>query len=795
MYAATDGGVSSSPDGGATWTTWYDLTKDLCIAECYRMGAVPNSNSAFFTGTHDNGIWSYDGANSTAKWLNIEAGDCGEIAAVSADSLYANYFIGRKIKRGKKTANNWNFFNTNLPAGNYPNGSQATLVQLHDTLFTTSQRLLRSIDKGVTWQAVPSAIPDVVENGITLNNGNFMNVLTTAPNNSKIMYVSKRRTSYSNTYPATPLIYRSNDGGDTWLPVYNRTDTIYGTTTAFTPDKMLPNLHLNRIAVHPTNPDRLWAVFSGYQKNQKVYESIDGGRSWANITGGGLPNLPVNTLVAFEKDGLLQLVVGTDVGVYYTNQTLIGCPGGIQWQDFMQGAVVAHDFPNVIVQELEIHGTGNNRVLRAATFGRGIWETPLPTISNCSCAACGEAGYPLYANFTVFPEQAIGDNQFEPNTNWQQWLTELSTIQFRDASTGIIPANGYNWTFENSGLNLNCNGDILTNEPCASVYWNTSGNFDATLTVTDITGCTNTITQTLNIHPYSANCTINTTPATTLVHPVVTCSLLNSPCAANNANGIIYIQPIPTQYASGAYTYDITADNNLAFYANNQDLVTEPDGRLSLHCLAADTYTILITDDVSGCSTTKTVVLNQPITQNIVVQTTATTNSHVSCNGSTDYCDGYFEIFNLPTYYTYVWSGTTCDTCHSAANHQLYAGPHTVTITDPVTGCSKVLGFTIGSSSNIGNGSGGLAGSVDISVNPVVFDNTTNVGLLLPEGAEVTIEVFDVNGIKRATLLNNEFRPAGTYSIPHNATGQPDGVYIYVASVCQTIKGKIGIKQ
>lgn len=215
LYAATDGGVSSSPDGGTTWSTWYDLTKDLCIAECYRMGAVPNSNNAFFTGAHDNGIWSYDGANSTAKWLNIEAGDCGEIAAVSADSLYANYFIGRKIKRGKKTANNWNFFNTNLPAGNYPNGSQATLVQLHDTLFTTSQRLLRSIDKGVTWQAVPSAIPDVVENGITLNNGNFMNVLTTAPNNSKIMYVSKRRTSYSNTYPATPLIYRSNDGGDT----------------------------------------------------------------------------------------------------------------------------------------------------------------------------------------------------------------------------------------------------------------------------------------------------------------------------------------------------------------------------------------------------------------------------------------------------------------------------------------------------------------------------------------------------------------------------------------------------
>ncbi|MCB0314332.1 MAG: hypothetical protein KDH84_13905, partial [Calditrichaeota bacterium] len=64
-----------------------------------------------------------------------------------------------------------------------------------------------------------------------------------------------------------------------------------------------------------------------------------------------------------QRGGIDALYVGTDVGIYYRNNTMS------EWMPFIT------NLPNVIVQELEIH-YGSDR-LRAATYGRGIWESPL----------------------------------------------------------------------------------------------------------------------------------------------------------------------------------------------------------------------------------------------------------------------------------------------------------------------------------------------------------------------------------------------------------------------------------
>ena len=60
--------------------------------------------------------------------------------------------------------------------------------------------------------------------------------------------------------------------------------------------------------------------------------------------------------------------IGTDVGVYYKDNTMT------EWVPFNNG------LPNVIVNELEIHYSEGT--ISAATYGRGVWESPLNTISN-----------------------------------------------------------------------------------------------------------------------------------------------------------------------------------------------------------------------------------------------------------------------------------------------------------------------------------------------------------------------------------------------------------------------------
>ena len=65
---------------------------------------------------------------------------------------------------------------------------------------------------------------------------------------------------------------------------------------------------------------------------------------------------------------MMILYIGTDIGVYHKDNTMS------DWQAFKTG------LPNVTIDELEIHyGAGK---IRAATFGRGIWESVLHSQPN-----------------------------------------------------------------------------------------------------------------------------------------------------------------------------------------------------------------------------------------------------------------------------------------------------------------------------------------------------------------------------------------------------------------------------
>ena len=125
------------------------------------------------------------------------------------------------------------------------------------------------------------------------------------------------------------------------------------------------------IAIKNDDPNTVWITVGGYTDGEKVFESTDGGSSWTNISA-GLPNIPVMCVVQYKSPTDRDvLFVGTDAGVYAKN----GVPN---WVSYNLG------LPNVVVTELEIHYSsgGAADILRAGTYGRGLWETeilaPLP---------------------------------------------------------------------------------------------------------------------------------------------------------------------------------------------------------------------------------------------------------------------------------------------------------------------------------------------------------------------------------------------------------------------------------
>src|SRR5690606_28467442 len=158
--------------------------------------------------------------------------------------------------------------------------------------------------------------------------------MAVAPSNSNVIYIA-----------TLTQIRKTTNGGSSWTVINNG----------------LANLNISYIAVHNLNPNILWVTFSGSSNGNKVYKSVDGGTSWVNVSG-NLPNIPVNCVV-YENGTNNGIYVGTDMGVYYKNDDLLN------WEAFMD------NLPNVQVNELEIfYPTGK---IRAATYGRGIWESGL----------------------------------------------------------------------------------------------------------------------------------------------------------------------------------------------------------------------------------------------------------------------------------------------------------------------------------------------------------------------------------------------------------------------------------
>ncbi len=312
IYASTDGGLFVSPDNGQSWN---DHSDGLAIAQIYRLGASTQSRNKILTGWQDNG------SNlMTSNWIKMLGGDGMEAIIDYSDDqvMYASYYYGR-VYRTLNSGYDWNNITGDIPG----DGAWVTpyLQDPNDpkTLYIAYEDVYKSTNRGNSWTKISNL------------GGNDKRALAVAPSDSNYIYTA--------TYN---LLYRTKDGGATWTNVMGN----------------LPNT-ITYIAIDPNNPERVFVTASNYTTGEKVFMSEDAGDNWTNISG-NLPNLPANCIV-YEKNSDDGIYVGMDVGVYYRD-SLLG-----DWIPYSK------NLPNVIVNELQINYQHN--LLRAATYGRGLWES------------------------------------------------------------------------------------------------------------------------------------------------------------------------------------------------------------------------------------------------------------------------------------------------------------------------------------------------------------------------------------------------------------------------------------
>jgi photosystem II stability/assembly factor-like uncharacterized protein len=346
VLVATDGGVSLSLNGGKNFK---DITGPMSIMQYYSMGLSPHEPDEWLAGSQDNFTHQYSKSNLSL----FGGGDGMECFYDPNDSktIFFSYQFGNIFKKS---------------------GNELKVIS-----------------------------------GNLSGTGDFITPFILHPTNSNILYMGFQNNLYrtiEDVGPSLQVLISVEDNIRNFCTSLKQPDAIYFATnfdiykydgkTSLTKRMKLPLLRssiISNFKVSAIDANTIWLTLSGNSDGFKVFKSNDDGESWVNMSE-GLPNLAVNCIVE-QPNANGTLYLGTEVGVFRYDNSLM------KWEHWSNG------LPTASVTDLEIQYTAN--VIRAATYGRAIWEAPLEQNSS-----------PNPVEFT----ELIGDN--ERGVNSLNWITK-----------------------------------------------------------------------------------------------------------------------------------------------------------------------------------------------------------------------------------------------------------------------------------------------------------------------------------------------------------------------------------
>jgi len=480
-----DGGIFHTTNSTANWS---DLSSNLQIGQLYGLGMSTSKPNTVLSGWQDNGT---NLMTTTTSWNSPLGGDGMKCFIDYSNDLnmYGEQY-NASFNSSTDGGVNWNSIGPNTTetsAWATPWKQDPTKPA---TIYGGLTNLWSSPDNGNTWSQLGSN-PDQTT---------YMDEFAVAPTNSQIIFVTK-----------STGIYKTIDGGNNWTTVSGLPNTDAATYIAFC----------------PTNANIVYITYSGYTAGSKVFVTTNGGTTWTNYST-GLPNLPADC-ITYQKNAHGAVYIGMDVGVYYRDSTLSS------WQPYSNG------LPNVIVNQMEIYyPTGK---IRAATYGRGIWEIPVYTppavtaptalFTASSTAICAGKAINFTDNSTGSPSSWSWT--FPGGTPSSSTAASPSGIVFAAAGTFTISMTATNSIGNNTHtqvITVNANPTVTSSETVSSICngassslsalgastysWSPSGTLNTpigtpvtanpaatttyTVTGTNASGCTNTSVITLTVH-------------------------------------------------------------------------------------------------------------------------------------------------------------------------------------------------------------------------------------------------------------------------------------------------------
>lgn len=399
----------SLSDGGIYKSTdngdnWTDLSPGLNIRQFYRIANSQVNQNIITGGAQDNGSVARQSSGNWVDWLGADGME-GLVSPTDPLKIWGTSQNGALYR-------SVNGGNTYSGLGQPSSGQWVTPLWIHPTnetiLYGGWTGVYKSTNSGSTWTNISAG---------TISTS--LADLAVSPSNPNYIYASNGS-----------ILYVTTNDGVTWA-----TRTAPAT--------------INDIAIDPTNPDKIWIACNS--TSNRILVSTDAGATFTNISS-NLPAIVARTVVVDDQVPR-NIYVGMNIGVYHKLEPDAG------WGNY------SDNLPLVAVNELEIQKAAGK--LRVATYGRGVWESPLAS----SCAS------------------TIPVADFSANT---VTICANQSINFINNSTNC--SSTYAWSFPGGSP-----ASSAATSP--TVIYSTPGTYAVTLTVTTPGGAdTKTISNYITVN-------------------------------------------------------------------------------------------------------------------------------------------------------------------------------------------------------------------------------------------------------------------------------------------------------
>src|SRR3984957_11993192 len=410
MYFANDGGVYRAVNGFTGLTSgscsetnqFDDLNQNLgSMTQFVSFSQHPAKVGVILGGTPDNGSPATATATTTLGWGNVLTGDGGYNAI---DANTDNWFGsnpdtgsgGLNIQECPSGINcNDSLFGVVISSADLGGDDGAFYFpyildpQSTSSLLVGTCRVWRGPRTGGAFSALSLNFQTFGTGMCAGTEENVIRALAaggpTDANGSQVIYASTDSLG-SNSLSTPP-------GGNIW--VTTNASTVDGTSSTFN------NVTLNGPGGGSINPSQFslssvaidasdttghtaYVTVMGFSGGPgHVWQTTNAGAGWTDFSGSGataLPDSPANAVVVDPTSH--GFYVGTDVGVFQSSTA------SASWIEVgpIPSPTSAGYLPNAAVTALAIFNAGRQKLLRASTYGRGLWQYDLLAVPDFAIA-------------------------------------------------------------------------------------------------------------------------------------------------------------------------------------------------------------------------------------------------------------------------------------------------------------------------------------------------------------------------------------------------------------------------